>query len=245
MKCGCNDAFVVHLAGGENGLVEVRSGERRGAVERDLLRPLLRGEQVTPWCADGAPEFLIWTHGADGAPLARLPAHAARWFGRWRHALSRRTDARAGVPWWSLFRTASARTDLARVVWADMGRAPRALVLPPGDETIALNSCYVLPCQEPADAYALAALLNSPLAAAWLGAIAEPARGGFKRYLAWTVSLLPLPHDWPRARAILAPLADRAIERDDVTDDELLDAAARAYRIARPDIAPLLAWNAR
>ena len=134
---------------------------------------------------------------------------------------------------------------MARVVWADIGRAPRALVLQPGDETVALNSCYVLPCRDPDDASAFAALLNSPLAAAWLGAIAEPARGGYKRFLAWTVSLLPLPREWPRARGILAPLADRAIERDDVTADELLDAAVRAYRLRRADIAPLLAWNAR
>jgi hypothetical protein len=126
-----------------------------------------------------------------------------------------------------------------------MGRAPRALILATGDETVALNSCYVLPCRDPADANAFAALLNSPLAAAWLGAIAEPARGGYKRFLAWTVALLPLPRDWPRARAILAPLADRAIEHDDVSAEALLAAVLRAYRLRRADIDPLLAWEAR
>jgi hypothetical protein len=245
VKCGCNDAFVVSLAGGANGLAEVRSGERRGAIERALLRPLLRGEHVTPWSAEGPAEFLIWTHGRDGAPLARLPMHAAHWFSHWRRDLTRRSDARHAQAWWTLFRTAGARSDLTRVVWADMGRAPRALILPPGDTTVALNSCYVLPCSDPRDAAALAALLNSPLAAAWLGAIAEPARGGYKRFLAWTVSLLPLPRDWPRAREILAPLAERAIEHDDVSAEELLNAAVRAFRVRRADIDPLLAWNAR
>jgi hypothetical protein len=245
VKCGCNEAFVVSLAGGANGLAQVRSGARTGAVERSLLRPLLRGEHVTPWSPDGAAEFMIWTHGGDGAPLARLPVHAAHWFSHWRHALAGRADARGGDRWWTLFRTASARTDLPRVVWADMGRAPRALILATGDETVALNSCYVLPCRDPADANAFAALLNSPLAAAWLGAIAEPARGGYKRFLAWTVALLPLPRDWPRARAILAPLADRAIEHDDVSAEALLAAVLRAYRLRRADIDPLLAWEAR
>ena len=79
-----------------------------------------------------------------------------------------------------------------------------------------------------------AALLNSPLAAAWLGAIAEPARGGYKRFLAWTVALLPLPRDWPRARAILAPLADRAIDQSAPTDPALLDAVCRAYHLSMP-----------
>src|ERR671929_783018 len=113
-----------------------------------------------------------------------------------------------------------AAPEMARVVWADFGRAPQALVLQPGDATIALNSCYVLPCPTPEDAHAFAALLNSPLAAAWLNVLAEPARGGYRRYLAWTVALLPIPHDWPRARRMLAPLAERASGGDVVTQGE-------------------------
>src|SRR6185437_15120975 len=60
---------------------------------------------------------------------------------------------------------------------------PRALVLMPNDPTIALNSCYLLPCRDPRDAHALAALMNSPLVAAWLALIAEPARGSYRRFL--------------------------------------------------------------
>jgi hypothetical protein len=104
---------------------------------------------------------------------------------------------------------------------------------------VPLNSCYVLPCRDPRDAHAVAALLASPLAGAWLGAIAEPARGGFRRHLAWTVALLPLPRDWAAARELLAPLASR-----DATADDLLDAALRAYRLRARDVEPLLAWSA-
>ena len=103
----------------------------------------------------------------------------------------------------------------------------------------------MLACENPDDALAIAALLNSPLAAAWLGAIAEPARGGWHRYLAWTVALLPLPHDWPRARSILAPLAERAITQDPPSVPALLDAVCAAYRLKPTDVAPLLAWNHR
>ena len=108
-----------------------------------------------------------------------------------------------------------------------------------------LNSCYVLPCADPADAQALAALLNSTLAAAWLGALAEPARGGYRRYLAWTVALLPLPRDWPRARALLSPLAERAARGEEPAAGELDAAVLRAYRVRPADMAPLLAWHAR
>jgi len=103
----------------------------------------------------------------------------------------------------------------------------------------------VLTCEDRDDALAFAALLNSSLAAAWLGAIAEPARGGWHRYLAWTVSLLPLPHDWARARAILAPIAEHALLGDPPTSLQLLDATCGAYRLKYADVAPLLAWSHR
>ena len=242
VKCGCNEAFVVEHLGGSRALAEVRSGERRGAIEREMLRPLLRGESVARWRAVPGQERVVWTHAPHGAPLRTLPPHALHWLSRWRHALDHRADAHAGA-WWQLFRTAAARTDRSRVVWADVAREPRALVLPPGDPVVPLNTCYVLACANAADAAAFTALLNAPLAAAWLGAIAEPARGGYRRFLAWTVALLPIPRDWERARALLAPIADRAMRGDHVTADELLDAALRAYRVRRADVAALLEWN--
>jgi hypothetical protein len=156
--------------------------------------------------------------------------------------LANRTDLRGSAIWWTLFRTEGADHSRTRVVWSDFGRAPRAAVLPVGDLTVPLNSCYVVSCDDVLDALALTTLLNSPLAAAMLNAIAEPARGGWRRYLAWTVSLLPLPRDWPRARAILAPLAERALLGHAPTSDELLTAACGAYRLRRADIASLIAW---
>ena len=114
-----------------------------------------------------------------------------------------------------------------------------------GDQTVPLNSCYVVPCDDHEDALALTALLNSSLAAAWLHVLAEPARGGYHRYLGWTVSLLPLPREWRCARELLAPLARRALDGDEPTACELLDAATRAYRLRAADIAPLIAWCGR
>ncbi|HEU4563200.1 MAG TPA: hypothetical protein VFS05_01080, partial [Gemmatimonadaceae bacterium] len=245
VKCGCNEAFVVEWEGGDDVLARVRSGSRTGVLERALLRPLIRGERVAPWHPAGDAEWLLYPHDDAGAPLRALPPYAARWLGRWRARLRARADARSTGRWWSLFRTAGAAAGRARVVWADVGRAPRALVLPAGDCTVALNSCYVLPCADGGDALALAALLNSPLAAAWLGALAEPARGGYRRFLAWTVALLPIPRDWPYARAALLPLAERAIRGDAPSELELLEGAMRAYRLRAVDVEALLAWHAR
>ena len=95
-----------------------------------------------------------------------------------------------------------------------------------------------------ADARALAALLNSAVAAAWLNVLAEPAHGGYRRYMGWTVSLLPVPAEWPRARELLAPLAERAEAGERVTASALRTAALAAYGVSRDAIEPLLAWAA-
>ena len=245
VKCGCNDAFVVER-GPRDGMMDlVTQGERRGQIERALLRPLLRGDALTAWRLQPTNAAIVWTHAPNGAPLSTLPEGAARWLGPWRRQLAARADLRGTRAWWSLFRIEGANPSQHRVVWSDFGRQPRAAVIPAEDETVPLNSCYVLPCPELDDALALAALLNSPLAAAWLNTIAEPARGGWHRYLGWTISLLPIPEEWSRARALLAPIAERAMLGAPPTDIELLDAACRAYRLKHADVAPLLAWEHR
>ena len=243
VKCGCNDAFTVDASEQEADSVSVTHLGRHGVVEREMLRPLLRGDRVAAWQIQRSRDAIIWTHASAGTPLSTLPLHAGRWLAPWRRRLSARTDLHGSRLWWMLFRTDGADHARTRVVWSDFGRIPRAAILAAGDPTVPLNSCYVLPCDDPMDALALTALLNSPLAAAWLNAVAEPARGGWHRYLAWTISLLPVPSDWPRARALLAPVAERALVGRAPSDAELLDATCAAYRLRPQDVAPLLAWS--
>jgi len=245
VKCGCNDAFLVEKVGNGTAHAVVRGGGREGTLEASLLRPVLRGEQARPWTPAATSERIIWTHDATGRPLATLPPHSARWLARWRGDLSRRTDLRGSRAWWSLHRIEAAASSRPRVVWADMSRGPRACILPAHSPVVPLNSCYVATCRDDIDAAALAALLNSPLAGAWLDALAEPARGGFRRYLGWTVARLPIPADWGRARDLLAPLGQRGVAGDAIGSDELLDAVIAAYRV-RPALArTLVEWTWR
>lgn len=247
VKCGCNDAFIVTVeeAGGDAATV-VAAGGTRVVLESSMLRPLLRGERLRRWRADAGNEALIWTHDALDAPLQTLPTLTRKWLQRWRPMLSNRSDARRRTQWWSLFRTESARCAQPRVVWGDVGREPRAIVLDAGDASVPLNTCYVVRCRSVVDAYALCALLNSPLARAWLDTIAEPARGGYHRYLGWTIGLLPVPSNWKRARSVLAPLAERAcVLQHPPSDAELLEATLAAYALDHDDVAPLVAWMSR
>jgi hypothetical protein len=246
VKTGFNLAFLVRLGSllaGDATEVTAANG-RRGRVETTLLRPVVRGEGIQPWCMDRANEYVVWTHSLRGMPLDRLPPSATRWLTPWRRQLTARADSRTDR-WWSLFRTDAARSDRPRVLWADLGRAPRATVLERGDPTVPLNSCYVAICADDIDARTLAAILNSPIAEAWLAALAEPARGGYRRFLGWTMALLPLPADWARARSILAPIADAAL-RGTCAGGELRDMLVHetlsAYGISHDELAPLLAW---
>jgi hypothetical protein len=95
------------------------------------------------------------------------------------------------------------------------------------------------------DALALAAILNSALASAWLAILAEPARGGYRRYLGWTLSLFPLPASWERARDALAPIGQRAMAGNPPCDSELLDAVTHAYGLRASHVAALLDWSIR
>ena len=246
VKCGCNDAFIVqprepHDPSGS--VVEACAADGTlTRLERALLRPLVRGELLERWRVPRSPDAILWTHDARGAPLAQLPAHAARWLAPWRRTLVARADARSAARWWMLFRTEAARTDKPRVVWCDMGREPRAAVLEAGDSRVPLNSCYVARCSDLVDADTLAALLNSAVARAWLNAIAEPARGGYRRYFGWTMSLFPVPADWGRARDLLGPIGARARAGQVPDERALLEAALAAYSVSLTDISPLVGW---
>ena len=252
VKCGCNDAFIVEVVGeaDDPSLARVAAADgRTGEVERALLRPLLRGEAIAPWTTPPGRAHLLWTLDEHHRPLRKLPPHALRWLAPWRARLASRADARVHarcpLPWWSLFRADGANAATPRVAWSDLARVPRATLLAAGDPAVPLNSCYVLPCPSLDDAHALVALLNASATAAWLGALAEPARGGYRRFMGWTVALLPLPRDWPRARALLAPLAAAACAGAPPAPESLDDAVAVAYGVARCHLAPLVGWTAR
>jgi len=227
VKTGCNEAFLT---------------TDDAPVEQSLLRPVIRGEQVRQWSLPEIRERIIWTHDESG-PLKVLPPLAAKWLSQWRRDLEQRADGRGRHRWWMLFRTEAAASVRPRVVWSDIGKVPKAVVLPRGNDAIPLNTCYVARCRDEIDAHVLAVILNSRLAASWLALLAEPARGGYLRFMGWTMSLLPLPRNWARARHILAPVGIAAARGDVPLEEELLTVVLCAYGLTHDDVSPLIEWS--
>ncbi|MFN9204475.1 MAG: Eco57I restriction-modification methylase domain-containing protein [Gemmatimonas sp.] len=253
VKCGCNAAVLVQAVEHHDDSATVTSLDptpRQGVIERTLLRPALRGEAIVrPGRHRATTDTLappdtriVWTHGPDGAPLRTLPPATTRWLAQWRPRLQARRDARSRQPWWTLHRTEAARFDGPRLVWADIGKRLRVQLLHTGDPTVPLNSCYVVRPPTLDEAYALLALLTSTIVAAWLDPLAEPARGGFRRFLGWTVAALPIPGDWHAAIHRLAPLGTQLARGELVPDDTLDATVARAYGLPLSTLQPLLDW---
>ena len=211
-------------------------------IEPELVRWAVRGRDLRPFRARPRVR-LLWTHGVDGAPLARLPPAAAAYLAQHEPALRARSDFDRGPPW-TLFRT-SAATALHRVVWSDLARRLSAVALTGRRDAgqVPLNTCYVAAVPTAEEAERLAAWLNSRSIGAIARMGAVPAAGGFHRFSAGIVSRLPLPAE-ATADAELSALA-RASRRGKDVQEALDEIVARHLGLSPRDRAVLGASDRR
>lgn len=186
-------------------------------------RPAIRGRDIVAWRCQPR-RYVLWTHGADGAPFARLPRELTERLCRHEDRLRGRADYRAGPPW-QLFRTGLAFAP-HRVIWPDLGRRLSAAV--PSPDGIPLNTVYGIATRDSAEAAALAALFNSCWLTALARLVADPARGGFRRFNARVVRGLPVPATGSAVWTELARRGHRCESADDLIADAFeLDGADR------------------
>lgn len=205
-------------------------GVKTGADDLFLLdqhrpgtRPAVRGRDITAWRCKPR-RYLLWTHGADGSPLSRLSREFSERLATHAERLRLRADYRGGPPW-QLFRTALGFAP-HRVVWPDLGRRLVAVVPPP--EVVPMNTVYGIATRESVDAAALAALFNSCWLTSLARLVADPARGGFRRFNAHVVGGLPMPSPESPVWTELARRGRRCEPADDLLADVFeLDGADR------------------
>ena len=198
-------------------------GVKTGADDLFLLdqeepgtRPAVRGRDIGAWRCKPC-RHVLWTHGSDGSPLRSLPTETARHLSTHEERLRLRADYKGGPPW-QLFRTALGYSS-HRVLWADLGRRLGAVVPPP--EVVPLNTVYGIATRTAADAAALAALFNSRWHSALARLVADPARGGYRRFNARVIAGLPLPPNDSRVWSALARLGERCEPADDLVAEIL------------------------
>lgn len=213
-------------------------------LEPEVLRWAVRGRDLKAFRCR-AKVRLLWTHDSNGLPRVDLPPRAKAYLEGHELELRARRDFRGG-PAWLVFR---ARPAVARyrVIWADLARRLSAVALTtePDLQRIPLNSCYVAPVRNAAEADVLAAWLNST----WVGACARlgavPASGGFARFNAQVVARVPLP-DSVSSDGTLTRLSRAARSGNSVQDEldavvakhlGLSSSAQRALRAAVGDSA--------
>jgi hypothetical protein len=214
-------------------------GVKTGADELFLLsepceesRPALRGRDCGRWRVE-VRLHLMWTHEADGRVRTRLNGAMSSRLDPVAERLKRRADYRGGPPW-QLFRLGLA-VATHRVIWPDLARKLSASV--PDAVMAPLNTVYGIVTRAADEAHALAALFNSRWYTALAALRADPARGGFRRFNARVVRILPLP---PASHSIWGRLAEsgRKHEVDDDTVAEALGLDARDRRTLDRDLTP-------
>ncbi len=237
VKTGADAIFVGKVAreGRRASTLQVDDGEFE--IETDLLRASIRGRDVRPFSI--APtRSIIWALDAAGEPHKALPPLAARYFRERRQRLDSRAD-HAGGPPWTLFRVRTASAGW-RVVWPDIARRPTAAVLDPENRAVPLNTCYVVCVPDREAAVTVAATLNSTWAHALVRALADEARGGYRRHNAAVIGRMPVPLPG-RARRAVVRLGTRAQETGHVDQDALDREVARALALPPRTCADLAA----
>lgn len=195
------DEVMVYAEGFYNKrLPEEQRLNYRARLEKSMLRPLIRGENIESWrykCQD----YLLWTHDDHtGKVLPDLPPKAKAYFERFDSKLRRRSDYKEGMPIWQIFRVS--REKLGRnISWPELSNRLEVAYLPQRWDdplagkclTIPIQTTYILPVDNEAIGYVVAAWLSSLPVRAYVASYAERARGAYFRHISWVLGLLPVP----------------------------------------------------
>jgi hypothetical protein len=230
VKTGADRLLLVTPLETASDVCTIRCDGRVFTIERSVLRPAVRGRDVSPFTASPS-RMVLWPCDAAGRMRPSLPPGAVRWLATYERALTRRADYRGGPPW-TVFRTA-AGVAANRVVWPDLARACAAVALDVvAPDAIPLNTCYVAAAPDEDTALAVAATLNSTWIRVLVRACADEARGDYRRHNARVMAEVPVPAS-PVAVSRLARLSYQGHLQHDVHQRDLDQAVAAALDLPR------------
>jgi hypothetical protein len=133
VKTGANDIFIVtdiQATEETSEVVATTEGGEHVRLERNVLRPLVRGRDIRAW-GYTHPHWIIWTHDDEsGETLAHLPPRAAAYFGDngRRSKLEDREDFKNGMDAWTIFRVSADKLS-RKIAWKKYGTQMQSTVL--------------------------------------------------------------------------------------------------------------------
>jgi len=189
----------------EKGIVLVETlGDDKVKIEKEMLRPLLRGRNVDEWSYN-VENYVIWTHDDDGEILEELPAHTADYLEKHKATLvTRKTwqvsgPMKAGAPFW-IIGNADKAVAKGKVTWQEIAKKVEALYLPTTHHDQELGSrklvvdhkTFFLESTSKKVGVALTGFLNSVLANAYVAAFVTRTGAEYGNFSSWVIGLLPI-----------------------------------------------------
>lgn len=200
---GLNRVFIVNrieLTDSPDEVLAVTENGETIRIEKSLLRPMIRGANLSEWKYD-TEQYIIWTHDDEtGNVHTELPPRAKEYFERHSEALKRRNGYRDRMPIWTIFRVSPDKLK-GKVAWQELAKTMGASCVSAVHtdrilgtvKLIPLQTTYLISVGAEQKAHILAGILNTLPVRSYFSSFAPRARGAHFRHFAWTVSLLPLP----------------------------------------------------
>ncbi|MFC1718173.1 Eco57I restriction-modification methylase domain-containing protein [Candidatus Poribacteria bacterium] len=200
---GANRIFIVSRIEATDSPGEVLAVTENGEtirIEKSLLRPLIRGKNLSEWSYN-TDQYIIWTHDDEtGNVHKELPPRAKEYFESHSEVLRSRDGYRDRMPIWTIFRVNPEKLK-GKVAWQELAKTMGASCVPAVHtdtvlgtvKLIPLHTAYLISADTDQKAYILAGILNTLTVRSYFTSFAPKARGTYFRHFAWTVSLLPLP----------------------------------------------------
>lgn len=202
-----------------------------------LDHPVLRGADISPMRATPSSTLAFCHDPTSLAPLpeSSLPSPLLAHFRQHARTLSRRADAKANLPPWSVFRLSPDALG-HRVVWRDIGLRLEAAYLPPHPGgPLALNTTYFIPVPDHHLGLRLSAYLCSTPARFCAAARAERALNNYRRFLGRNVGAIPLPPSLLQPHPTLDAAAHAFnLDPDSPSAQTQLDAAVASLLLLSP-----------
>ena len=192
IKTGLNDAFII----------DTPTRNRLVAQDRkttELLKPLLRGEDVRRWRVESEGLFLI------NVPRGKIDIDAYPAIRDWLLPFKSTLERRATKQEWFALQQAQLAYQLAfekpKVIWPQFISKPEFCLEPNG--LFPNNKCYVFPSSD----FSLVALLNSKCLWFCFRSISVIKSGGFHEATAQHIGPLPFPNMKPSEKDALDDLS--------------------------------------